>query len=112
MDSHTQPKTWRERRKQVRLAQWERTRTQGKTRFVIRGAFLWGGTMILFMSLMDYYYDHTLDLKKLLWTAIYFVLAAPIITLATWWSNEGMRTSANLDARMKSIEEQFPNDET
>jgi hypothetical protein len=105
-------KAWRERKKQERLARWERTRAQGKARFVIRESLIWGGTMLLFMSLMDYFYDRSFNPNKILWTLIYFVIVAPIITLATWWTNEGKFTGAKIDARMKSIKNMSSDDET
>lgn len=100
---------WRGRRHQTRLARWERTRAQGKPRFIIRESLIWGGTMILFMSFMDVAFDGRLNLRKLLWTMTYLVIVSPIMMLATWWSNEGRFTSARIDSRMKAIEKMLAN---
>lgn len=60
--------------------------------------------MILFLSVMDFYYDRTINFYKLLGTAIYVAIVGPIIQHITWWDLEGKRTNAKLNDRMKSIE--------
>ena len=68
--------------------------------------------MALFMSLIDYFRDGSFNFNKVRWTLIYFIIVAPIIALANWWTNEGRFTSAKIDARMKSIKNMSSDDET
>ena len=70
---------WRYRRHLDRVARWERTRVKGKARFVIRVSLFWGGAMILFTLLYDYYILGALESPKV----IYFVIAGPIVALVS-----------------------------
>ena len=101
---------WRVLRRQRGLARWEQTRAKGKTRFVIRTTLIWGGTMIVGMSLTEYFRYRSFRL--LVPIVIYFAIAAPIVSLVLWWSNEGAYVAARLDARMKVIEKVSSDGET
>jgi len=93
---------WRRRRYLDRVGRWERTREKGKARFVIRGSLIWGGAMIVFTSLYDYYSYGTIKISSM----IYFTIAGPIVGLVSWWSNEGEFRAAKIDARMREMRHQ------
>ena len=101
---------WRVLRRPKGLARWEQTRAQGKARFVIRTTLIWGGTMIVGMSLSEYFLFRSF--RQLVPTVLYFVIAAPIVSLVLWWSSEGAYTAAKIDARMKAIEKMSSDGET
>src|SRR5690349_3994381 len=90
---------WRYRRHLARVARWEKTRTKGKARFVIRGSLIWSGAMIIFTSLYDWYFRGATDP----WQMIYFVIVGPILGLVSWWINEGEFRAARIDARMREL---------
>jgi len=92
---------WRARRRQERLERWEQTRAKGKVRFVIRATLIWGGTMIVGISLANYFLHR--GFSQILFTVIYFLVAGPIVALVSWWHNEGEYTAAKIDARMKAM---------
>jgi hypothetical protein len=67
--------TWRRRRHLQRVARWEHKRLKGKTRFVIRFALIWSGSMIIANGLWGYYFRGTVETPKL----IYFLVAGPVL---------------------------------
>lgn len=75
-------------------------RSRGKVHFVIRVALIWGGAMVLGNILLDFLFGGGFSLSNV----IYFIIAAPFISLVSWWANEGEYRAAKLDARMKAVE--------
>ena len=94
-------RAWFARRRQDRLERWEKTRAKGKARFVLRVTAIWGGTMIVGMSLANYFLHR--GVSQILFTFIYFLVVGPIVGLVSWWTNEGEYTAAKIDARMKPM---------
>jgi len=93
---------WRCRRHLDRVARWGRRRVKGKAHFVIRVSLIWGGGMVLFTSLYDYYFQGAIKISKI----IYFSIAGPILGLVSWWINEGEFKAAKIDARMREMRQQ------
>ena len=90
---------WRYRRYLDRVARWEHTRVKGKVRFVIRVSLIWGGVMVLFTSLFDYYLNGSIQISKI----IYFSIVGPVVGLVSWWAAEGEFKAAKIDARMREM---------
>ena len=89
-------RAWRARRRQKRLERWETTRAKGKARFVLRGTLIWSVTMIVGVSLGNYFLHR--GVSEILFSAIYFLVLGPIVGLVSWWINEGEYTAAEIDA--------------
>ena len=99
---------WRKRRRYDRLKRWARTRTRGRTRFIIRVWIIWSGAEILGSLIFDYFAEGRIDLRLI----FMFAIGGPILGLILWWSNEGEYTAAKLDARMKGQDTFGSNGET
>ena len=90
---------WRQRRTRARLDRWERTRANGKIRFVIRVSLIWIGVMVPLNVVNDYLFHRGFRLS----TVIYFSIAGPVVGFVNWWVSEGEYRAAKIDARMKAL---------
>jgi len=94
-------KAWRTLRRE-HLQWWERKRARGKARFVIQTALVFGVSMIVAMSVLDYYFDGAIAGRRLLSRAIYYAIVGPIIGFVIWWSHEGRYNNLKIEARIHS----------
>jgi hypothetical protein len=95
---------WRRGKHLERVARWEHTRLKGKARYGARVTLIWSGSMIIFNGLWDYYFDRGIEIPKL----IFLLIAGLIVSLVSWWDNEGVFKAAKIDERTRQARAEDP----
>ena len=74
---------------QKQRAKWERTGAKGMWRFVLLyGVLLWGGFMIIAMSVYDFFFSRSRFVDNLSITVPTFLVAGFVFGLAIWFNGE------------------------
>ena len=58
--------------------------------------------MVLITSMVDFYFDRSMNGRGFLYRAIYFLVAGFVVGLVGWWGNESRYKNAKIDARINS----------
>ena len=79
---------WENRRWRKHLPWWERKRSKGILRFIGWAALMWGGFMILFTTLLDYFFDDRFNPGDLIIKVPIYLIGGCVVGLFGWSSNE------------------------
>jgi hypothetical protein len=94
---------WDERRWRRHMKRWERKRAKGKERYTWWVAAVWGGSLILFSTLWDFFSEDRFDVVTLVIKIPFYLAGGYLLGLYAWSSNEGRYRKYIVEESKKSL---------
>ena len=92
---------WDLRREQCSLERWALERAKGKTRFVLRQAFIFTVFMAAYTDVVNHFDGHSDDIFKF-WTYMgLYAVGGLFVGAMAWGSREGKHKTAQYNARLQ-----------